>query len=55
MAEKAAIKRRRLFDLYSRHIMLYEPDKQGIFVCPLCMRAFNDEALAPNAFSGLNC
>jgi hypothetical protein len=49
-----AEKRQRLFDLYTRHVTLYEPDKQGIFYCPLCLRAFTQEALnGPNPYLSL--
>jgi hypothetical protein len=45
MAESFSDRRARLFDLYSRHISLYEPDKQDGFWCPLCMASFGREAL----------
>ncbi len=39
-----------LFQRFSEHISLYEPDKQGLFVCPLCSREFNREAvIGPNS------
>jgi hypothetical protein len=40
VANSGSEKRRRLFDLYSKHLALGEPDKQGIFVCPLCHTGF---------------
>jgi hypothetical protein len=45
LAGRGRKKRNALFDLYSRHIALYEPDKRGIFVCPLCLDGFTGDAL----------
>jgi hypothetical protein len=45
MAGKGYKKRRRLFDLYSRHIRLYDSDQRDIFWCPLCLDGFRPEAL----------
>lgn len=45
MARNGARKRKSLFERFSRHITLYEPEKRDIFVCPLCMRGFTRKAL----------
>jgi hypothetical protein len=38
-------KRQRPFNRFSGQITLYEPAKEGLFFCPLCMRAFTEDAL----------
>src|SRR5437899_1275830 len=37
--------RNRLFEFYSTHLSHCMPDRQGVFVCPLCLRSFTREAL----------
>ena len=46
MPETPAAQRLRLFDLYSRHFSLWEPEYQDIFACPLCERGFCRLSLA---------
>lgn len=41
-ATDAAAVRRKLFDLYSQNLALYAPTLAGQYLCPLCMRAFDD-------------
>jgi hypothetical protein len=39
-------RRQQLFDLYSRHFALGDPEKREIFVCPLCHQGFTREDCA---------
>jgi hypothetical protein len=45
LAEAPGAQRERLFDLYSRHFSLWQPEYQDIFPCPLCQQGFNRLAL----------
>jgi hypothetical protein len=41
----ASQRRRALFTVYSRNLAFYRPEKQGVVLCPFCLREFSTKAL----------
>jgi hypothetical protein len=46
-----AAKRQRLFALYSANLALYKPEKQAVFVCPLCTREHGPDAIRADSLT----
>jgi hypothetical protein len=46
LAKSGIEKRQRLFDLYSKHFALGDPERREMFVCPLCCTGFTREDCA---------
>ncbi len=47
MANNGLRRRERLFEFFSKHFALGDSEKREVFVCPLCLRIFTQEAWTP--------